>query len=229
MKLTRPSVSALLAVSLAIGCGACHSSTAPDIIRYPLKVNPGTLDIAAGGRFQFVAQGGDPVGETYTWSLPDGGGELESGQYQWQKTLRAGSEGGRYRLLLNTSGGRSAQASFQVYDQYSLELISAEPPTGSELAQGVGYITFRWRYVTPGPGSSSIGVSFLGGSSSQTGGDGRALALDPTGVGEAWSTFTAVFACQPCTVETTAIRAEVVRYGGERLYAAEFPIRYIWK
>jgi len=97
-------------------------------------VNPGSFDIASGGRFQFIAQGGDPVGETYTWSLPDGGGELESGQYQWQKSLRAGPVGGRYRLLLSTSGG-----------------------------------------------------------------------------------------------DTTAVRAEVTAYGGERLYAAEFPLRYVWK
>ena len=229
MKAIRPSVCALVVLSLAIGCDACKSSTAPDVIRYPLTVNPGSLDIAAGGRFQFTAQGGDPVGETYTWSLPDGGGEIESGRYQWQQTLRAGPEGGRYRLLLNTSGGRSAQASFQVYDQHSLELISADPPAGSEVVQGVGYINFRWRYVTPGSAFRSISVSFLGGGSPQAGGDGSALALDPTGIGEAWSTYTAVFSCQPCVVETTAVRAEVRAFNGERLYAAEFPLRYVWK
>ena len=229
MKLTHPSVSALLLVSLAIGCDACRSSTAPDIIRYPLTVNPASLDIAAGGRFQFTAQGGDSVGEAYTWSLPDGGGELESGQYQWQKTLRAGLEGGRYRLLLSTSGGRSAQASFQVHDQFSLELLSADPPSGSELVQGTGYVTFRFRYVAPGSGLRSIWVSFRGGSSEQAGGDGHGLGLDATGIGEATSTFTAVFSCQPCVVETTAVRAGIGSNSGAAPFTADFPLRYIWK
>jgi len=226
----RAPVCALLALVLTAGCDAFKSSTEPTILRYPLSVNPGSLDIASGGRFQFAAQGGDPVGDTYTWSLPDGGGELEGSLHQWQTTLVAGPEAGRYRVLLTTTGGRSAEASFQVYDQYSLELVSADPPAGSEVLQGSGYITFRWRYVIPASGSRpSISVSFLGGGSQQAGGDGQAQLTDPTGIGVTWSTFTAIFACQPCVVETTAVRAEVTRYNGERLYAAEFPLRYIWK
>lgn len=229
MALTRPGVRARLVLSLAIGCHACSSPSAPDATRYPLTVNPGSLDIASGGRFQFTAQGGEFANDTYTWSLPDGGGTLVSGQNQWQTTLVAGPAAGTYRLVLSTSGGRAAQASFQVYDQFSLEFLSSEPPVGSELLQGTDYITFRWRYVAPGSGSRSIWISFLGGGSPQTGGGGQALVLEGTGIGEAYSRFTATFSCQPCVVETTVVRAEVLAFGGQRLYAAEFPLRYIWK
>jgi hypothetical protein len=210
----------VILLAVASACGGSGSPTGPGPGQVTeVTLDPSNVEVAATAKQRFTATGGDG---NYTWSLPDGGGVIESftGITSFINVV-AGNTPGKYRVVSN-SGGKTAQAFFEVKAQYELEFVSANPPIGSELIAGTN-IRFKFRYVTlKQPVVFDVWlldanrVRPLGSSNAQTISNSSGM-----GFAEAVTTTTV-------RGETKFIRA-MLREGSNILFELEMEAPYTWK
>jgi hypothetical protein len=99
--------SAGLAVLLIGGCGGCPSTTPSGAV---ISVSPASAAIVAGRQQVFIANGAPGP---FTWTLPNGGGEIQPNATGISATVTAGTVVGTYRVRATFSTA-TAEAQFQV-------------------------------------------------------------------------------------------------------------------
>jgi hypothetical protein len=138
----------------------------------PITISPADFTLNPGGTRTITASGG---GGTFTYNLPDGGGEIQMSGISSNVTLKAGMDPGRYRVVVNSPGVPSETATFEVIsEEFALKLVWKELESGSTVSGGKAPL-FRIVYSTTKSASTLVRFQNAQGEFVPASGNGRVV------------------------------------------------------